>query len=306
MTHRDKKKIVGIAKKNKEEKQKRILDAFRIADEVPEEMIVETADPVQVEYTEADKPMHSVLDISADKAITRESLLEIGGQDLTGWALHLLKVEWATKYASTSIRDYLLNVRGLSHKQYNQIMALAPKPEWDAERAQLLDGITSDLVKRQIDLIAENQERHISGANVALARAIEMLSKGSIEIVKTDKEGNVKRTVFPLRSSDIMNLATAIEKAQQIYRRAMGLPNDEGGMAQLIEKINQMKSEQVIQNNLQINIQQSGNPNITHVERLASQLSYDQILEFINYRREKKALESNTSEENSNDKTTQR
>jgi len=303
MTHRDKKKIQGIAKKNKEEKEKRILDAFRIADEVPEEMIVETSEPVQVEYTEADKPMHAVLDISADKVVTKESLLEIGGQDLTGWATHLLKVEWATKYSSTSIRDYLINVRGLSHKQYNQIMVHAPKPEWDAEREKLLDGITSDLVKRQVDLIAENQERHISGANIALARAIEMLSNGSIEIVKTDKDGNVKRTVLPLRSSDIMNLATAIEKAQQIYRRAMGLPNDESGMAQLIEKINQMKSEQVIQNNLQINIQQPGNPGVTHVEQLAQQLSYDQILEFINYRREKKSLESTTSEE-SNDKAT--
>jgi hypothetical protein len=289
MTHRDKRKIQGIAKKNKEEKEKRILDAFRIADEVPEEMIVEHDAPVQVEYTEADKPMHVVIDISADKAITQESLLEIGGQDLTGWATHLLKVEWATKYASTSIRDYLINVRGLSHKQYNQIMAHAPKPEWDAERERLLDGITSDLVKRQVDLIAENQERHISGANVALARAIEMLSKGSIEIVKTSKTGKVFRTTIPLRSSDIMNLATAIEKVQQIYRRAMGLPNDESGLAQLIEKVNQMKSEnQVIHNNLQINVQSSQHTQA--VEKLASQLSYDQILEFINYRREKKAL----------------
>lgn len=293
MTQRDKRKLSGFAKKNLEEKQKRMKNAFEIADSVPDEILIEPEEPIQVEYTERDKPMHSVLDISADKAVTQESLMELGGQDLTGWALHLLKVEWATKYANHTIRDYLMNIRGVSNKQYLRILEQAPKHEWDAERAQLLDGITSDLVKRQIDLIAENQERHISGANVALARAIEMLSKGSLEVVKTSKTGKVVRTTIPLRSSDIMNLATAIEKVQQIYRRAMGLPNDESGLAQLIEKVNQMKSEnQVIHNNLQINVQSSQHTQA--IEKLASQLSYDQILEFINYRREKKALnESN-------------
>ena len=182
----------------------------------------------------------------------------------------------------------------MNQNQVYRVLKQAPKEEWEAERSQLLDSLTSDLVKRQIDLIAENQERHISGANVALARAIEMLSKGSMELVKTDKRGNVKRTVFPLRSSDILNLAGAIEKAQQIYRRAMGLANDEGGMAQLLEKVNQLKTE-VIHNNLQINIQQ---PQCAATEKLASQLTYDQVLELINIRKEQKQLESGNSDPN--------
>jgi hypothetical protein len=66
----------------------------------------------------------------------------------------------------------------------------------------------------------------------------------------------------------------------------MGLPNDEGGLAQILEKIDQMR---MVQNNLQINImQQQSDKKESPVDKFAANLTYDQILEFINYRRERR------------------
>lgn len=272
--------LSGCVKELKERKQKSLLESIKKADEAALEIEISKDDGMLATRRE--------ISVKVDKEAKADldTLLNIGGQDLTGWAIHLLKTEWAIKYSSLSIWDYLTKVRGLSRSQYRKVMAAAPKEEWNAQRESLLDTITSDLVRRQVDLIAEHQEKHISGSNIALARAVEMLSRGHIEIVKTDKDGNTKKTTIPLRSSDILNLSSAIEKAQMIYRRAMGLPNDEGGLAQILEKIDQMR---MVQNNLQINImQQQSDKKESPVDKFAANLTYDQILEFINYRRERR------------------
>ena len=76
-----KKPIRGIAKKNKEEKQKRLIESFKIAESATDEIIVIDDEPVQVEYTKEDRPFQKSIDISTDKAVNPESIMEIGGQD---------------------------------------------------------------------------------------------------------------------------------------------------------------------------------------------------------------------------------
>ncbi len=80
---------------------------------------------------------------------------------------------------------------------------------------------------------------------------------------------------------------SSIEKAQQIYRRAMGLPNDEGGLQQILNKLERIRETpttlnltQNIQQNTAVQVQAPANP---------TDLSYDDIMLLIEAERSRKA-----------------
>jgi hypothetical protein len=78
----------------------------------------------------------------------------------------------------------------------------------------------------------------------------------------------------------------AIEKAQMIYRKAMGLPNDEGGLQQILDKVTQVN----IQNNI-TNIHGAAAPESEKVKELEKQLSVDDIMDLVKLKREMRKKE---------------
>lgn len=221
-------------------------------------------------------------------------VVDTGGLDKLAHDTGILKVEWAVKHPHISAIEFLTEVKGYGLTQAKYIMEeTGGVGEWEKERNVILDRMTETVVKRHIDLMAEVTETHVKASKVGLAKAIEYLSKLSIEPAR-DKEGKVimdgkgKPVWKGYRSIDLLNIMASIEKAQAIYRKSMGLPNDESGMKQILEKVQQINQVNVQQNHLHIH-EAPAAPK-TELDKKAEQLSYDDLLEFIEFRREQKRI----------------
>lgn len=286
---------MATAKKRREWRHRKYAARDKILKEataLPEKTITHIAGSIaESEHIVA---QHKKAYSKAPKITPEELLWQVGGNDAKAWTAGLLKNEWSMKYSSMDVRRYLEDIKGYTVAQATRIIHEIPKDEWHSTREDLLDTITTDLIKRQIDLIAEVQASHINSANTLLTRVTDILSKNVMKMRKKEKDpADATKSIWvdvdaPLRSVDILNLATSLEKAQQIYRRAMGLPNDEGGLAQIIEKLNIMqetskRNTQInIQNNLHIHPQKKNK-----VDELAESLQYEDIMEFVKYNRER-------------------
>ncbi len=199
----------------------------------------------------------------------------------------LLQLEWAFKYANYPPKTYLRNIKGYSVVESEHVLKALPAAEWYARKEKIGDEITADLIKRHTDIIAEVQEQHIRASNIGLAKAIEMISRlevkpavdSSGELIK-DKYGHPVFKGF--RSIDLLNAMNSIKIAQEIYRKAMGLPNDGEGLAQILEKLGPTT------NNTQININAAPQ---SEKEKALNELSYDEIMTFVEHKRELMAKE---------------
>ena len=211
----------------------------------------------------------------------------LGGLEKWRHDVELLKIEWAIKYPNMKPADWLMDIKGYSLDQKRRIFAEAGEKTWHVEKDKILDKITETTVRRHIDLIAEVQEQHVAASKLGLARAIEVLSNNGVKVRSKKNDG--KSVLLPLRTVDLLNVMSSIEKAQQIYRRAMGLPNEQGGLQQILEKVESINIQQNITNNTQIN-QSVVTSSVT--PELAEKLDYDTVMEFIEYRRELKQIRS--------------
>ena len=231
---------------------------------------------------------------------TRSSIVaeDVGGKEKWAHDTSLLKIEWAIKFPLLTPRIFLIEKKGYSSSQADTIIGTSGGAiEWQSERGKILDKMTETTVMRHIDQMAEVQETHVKASKVGLAKAIEMLSRLSVDPAK-DKDGKIikdgdgKIVWKGFRSIDLLNVMSAIEKAQQIYRRSMGLPNDEGGMAQILEKV------ALIQNNTQIIVHEGDRPVVekSEKEKAIDELSYDDIMEFVEFRREQKKAQAEEPE----------
>lgn len=203
----------------------------------------------------------------------------------------LLHLEWVFKYPTLSPTAYLGTIKGYSKYEVNDLLARLPPPEWYARKEKIGDEITADLIKRHTHVIAEVQEQHIRASNVGLAKAIEMIAKMSIDPLMDD-DGKIKvdpKTGKPLykgfRSIDLLNCLSSIKIAQEIYRKAMGLPNDGEGLAQILDKL------VPVQNSTQINISVE-----SEKDKKMNELSYDDLMLLIEHKRE--ALKKEEEKEN--------
>lgn len=235
----------------------------------------------------------TVLDIfdttGASKAAT------LGGKERIAHDCEILMADWSIHGGSQTVTGWLTS-KGYSVSQIQNIKAVLPFEGWETHRAKILDKMTETVVKRHIDMIAEVQDLHIKASKLTLVKAMEMLSRG-IEFTPRvkQKDGTTKllpSVMLPLRSVDLTNCANAIQTAQQIYRRSMGLPNEEGGLAQILEKVGQI--------NVQNNITNTENHLHVHApnqnQEVLSKLTYDEVHEFIQHRREQKKLRAQAEE----------
>jgi len=225
---------------------------------------------------------------------TAKKISEVGARGMYEADVDLLKIEWVIKYPTLKVKDWLLHKKGYSYTQAAKLYEIGGKEDgWNEAKNHVLDKMTSSIVKRHIDQMADVQEQHIKASKIGLAKAVEMLSKLSIEPVK-GKDGKLLKdaTGKPVwrgfRSIDLLNCLGAVEKAQQIYRRAMGLPNEEAGLAQILDKVNVHFNQVNIQNN------EVAAPVVDPVKdkmrKIAEELTHDQILEFVEFRREQRAI----------------
>ena len=209
------------------------------------------------------------------------------GQDLSDRAIdsfremsedldEYLMLEWAILYSTMSPGPYLKGIKGYSEDQCNTILGTKPVKQWFDRKEELQNKVTETLVVRHIDLIAEVQDRHIKASNLAMAKATQMLLKGTPIV---DENGNPVLNKLkvqghkPLKSSDILNITVALKNVQDTYRKAMGF-KDEEGITQIVEKV------QMIQvNNTAIQPESVGGEVVVVEERKTALdgLSHDEV-----------------------------
>jgi hypothetical protein len=222
------------------------------------------------------------VDIFSPKAGRRKS--DVGGVEKLKHDGHILMMEWAIKFGELSPTQFLMERRGYSAQQAKDIlMHSGGSKEWEMGRVKIQDKMSESVVKRHIDKMVEVNDQHIAASKLSMAKAIEMLTKLNVSVEVDPKTG--KAMAKSMRSIDLVNITNAIEKAQTIYRRAMGIPNEESGIAQILEKVATMN----VQQNVQINntVVQNQAPK-SDLQAKMEELDYDDILEFIEYRRELK------------------
>lgn len=258
-------------------------------DEIKQKLEIDTQS-VQVAAEDLFKPRTRTKKVRGGVGKT-EITVDIGGMDKIAHDSQLLRLEWAIKYPQLSPFEFLTEIKSYSAAQATRIItATGTLADWNQEKATVLDKMTESVVKRHIDIIAEVQETHVKASKVGLAKAIEFLSKLSIEPAK-DADGKIivdgkgKPVWKGFRSIDLLNIMSSIEKAQAIYRKAMGLPNDESGMAQILEKVSQLNIQQ---NHLHIHEAPGAAPKTELTMKVEKEMSYDDLLEFIEFRREQK------------------
>lgn len=215
--------------------------------------------------------------------------VDISGKTRFEHTVEVLIVEWAFFYGNHSPSSFL-EFKGYSPGQIANIFRCVPASEWHGKRETAQNRVTETLVKRHVDIIAAVQEEHIKSSKLILAKAVKLLADGDVEYMDPETGKKKKRW---LRSIDLLNASSSIEKAQKIYRTAMGLPNDEAGMSQILSTLQKIQTASEIAamkpqggdthiHNTQVNV-------TTVQGKTPHELTHDDILLMIEARREQKA-----------------
>lgn len=197
----------------------------------------------------------------------------------------LLMFQWAIEGGPTTPRQWLI-AQGYSPRAAEMFFEILPQDEWREKRRSLQDGVTEKIAKRYVDKIAEMSESHLKSSNLIHLKAVEYLSKLSIEPARDGKgkiivDGNGKPVFRGIRSQDLVNAAVAVKESQAIMRKALGINDrDDFGLQQILNKIEQ-KNEI---HNTQINII---NTEDSKIAKAVERLDYDDIVDLIKARRRK-------------------
>jgi len=215
--------------------------------------------------------------------------------------LDALMVERGVLFPHASIRDYLINVKGYSESQYHIFMKFAPAMDWDERKRLLQDQITQQLVARHIDGIAEAHDMFLKASKLGIGRALEMLARLQVSDVPVEVEvpdlknpGKTKVVKkFSLRSVDLLNILSALKSAQEIYRKAMGINDEEDSMVNLMERFRQTVGAQSRLNITQVNVNSGGESKSVSVEGV----DYDDVKLILEALRQAKTESKDEDEE---------
>jgi hypothetical protein len=224
----------------------------------------------------------------------------ISKADLIGTRVDLYQLEWAVKYQHLTPHEYLRNIKGFTEGQYIEMMKLSPSKHWEDRRSDLKSQMSTTLIRRHIDQLAEMNDKHATVGKIGIAEGLKLLTKGVLvkKPGKKSKSGKVQLTEYtrPLYPREFKEIMDGMKTAQSIYRTAMGLPNDHQGLTQVLEKL--ASESRQIQHNLQINIggapaEKKEDPvEVTPEQQLKNklnELSYDEVMVFITRKRQKLA-----------------
>ena len=122
-----------------------------------------------------------------------------------------LKVEWVTDYPNLSIRDFLMNKKAFTERQYRSVIASAPLAEWEAYRKEIREKISVTKIRTHVNLITDTNNNCMKAASLGIALAVKALHD------KTELTPKEKLTYMRM-----------IETSQKIFHTALGIGGDSG------------------------------------------------------------------------------
>jgi len=136
-------------------------------------------------------------------------------------------LEWSLAGGKVDPLTWLKLEKKMDNKSAEEFLRNTPYHLW----ARMLDHVqelsVTTMVTRHVDQVATLNDQHLMAAKLAMAKALEFLSKMNIES-KIGKNGQPYFAHF--RTTDLKNCIESIRIAQQISRTALGLPSDEGSI----------------------------------------------------------------------------
>lgn len=174
-----------------------------------------------------------------------------------------LQLEWATKHSTSSIRNFLIKVKGLTERQYRYLMTKADQNSWHRKRREVEIKIQDSHVETYVDKVFR-----ITDAQHKAAQAT--LLKITNKILKLDAD--------KCQSVEILNLTRALATAQEVSFKALGI-SDESLRRVFAEKENHIGGLKPIN---PTSVDES-----EKINRAVERLDYDDIVDLIKARRRK-------------------
>ena len=122
-----------------------------------------------------------------------------------------LQLDWATNHPNKSVRDYLMNVKDLSDRQYRYIISHAKLVEWQARRQEIQNSVDMDKIRTYSTKAAEVHAQFVDAAKLGLSKIVDALAHSD-----------------DLSPQDLLNLSKALEENQKTLHQAMGVSADDG------------------------------------------------------------------------------
>jgi len=173
-----------------------------------------------------------------------------------------LQLDWATNHSNKSVRDYLMNVKDLSDRQYRYVISHAKLVEWQARRQEIQNSVDMEKIRTYSSKAAKVHAQFVDAAQLGLSKIMDTL-------VHSDE----------LSPKDLVYLAKALEENQKTFHQAMGLSADDGLVHVYLEMDKRIKESQ-------LNCEPEVVP--AREKSVLQQLAYEDLLEFIEWRRDLK------------------
>ena len=173
-----------------------------------------------------------------------------------------LQLDWATNHPNKSVRDYLMNVKDLSDRQYRYIISHAKLVEWQARRQEIQNSVDMDKIRTYSTKAAEVHAQFVDAAKLGLSKIVDALAHSD-----------------DLSPQDLLNLSKALEENQKTLHQAMGVSADDGLVHVYLEMDKRIKESQM-------KIEQEATQSKS--DNAFQQLAYEDLLEFIEWRRDLK------------------
>lgn len=174
-----------------------------------------------------------------------------------------LQLEWATKYSTSSIRNFLIKVKGLTERQYRYLMTKADQNSWNRKRREVEIKIQDSHVESYVDKVFRITDAQHKAAQATLLKITNKIIK-----LDTDK----------CQSVEILNLTRALATAQEVSFKALGL-SDESLRRAFTEKENHIGNLKPVN---RISVEEN-----EKINKAVERLDYDDIVDLIKARRRK-------------------
>jgi len=119
-----------------------------------------------------------------------------------------LQLEWAIKYNTRSIRNYLIEVKGLTERQYRYVLKKAALDSWILKRTQIETKAQAIHIESYLDKVMKTTDNHLKAANLTLMKITSQIANYN-----------------PARQnpSTLLHLTRALAEAQSVAFKALGM-----------------------------------------------------------------------------------
>lgn len=120
-----------------------------------------------------------------------------------------LQFEWASNFSSRSVRDFLINIKRYSPRQYRYLMFKAPHLEWKTKRQEVQNNVLSAKHDALIRDALETNNQIFNTAKLGVALVVKAIAD--------------KNEIGRLTSKELLEYMRTIETTQTIAIRAFGM-----------------------------------------------------------------------------------